>query len=1394
MSNLTSTATVTVNVNGQQARNTLNQLRVNAQNLETAIAKAAAAGNKTELRRLRKELTDTKAQIRQMEAATMQVEQVLSRLDKATPKELQRTLSTLNKQLQSMERGSAAWKKQTEAIRRVKAEIAACNAQLREQEGFWSRFNRTMNDWQTTMMGAIAAMTGLIMAGRAAVKAFAEMDEQLANTGKYTGMARSDVEKLNEVFKNMDTRTSREQLNLLAQEAGRLGKTTLEDVQGYVEAADIINVALVDLGEGATQTIAKLTNIFRVDEDLGTKEAMLSVGSAVNVLSQNCTASKQFLVEFTQRMAGVGAQAELSIPQLLAFGATLDANGQKTEMSASALGKLTMMLFQKPGEVAAQVGLDVQKFTETLKQSTNEGLLMFLQRIHDLGSKDGLAVLAPLFKDLGMDGVRMSQVLGTLAEHLDMVRWEQEEANKAFNEASSASHEYQIFNNTVQAGLDKAKKRISELSIELGEKLLPIMRHVYSSTSMTLRFLSAMVSFIIEYKTAIITVTAAIAAYTVAVNASNIAFKAHYAWLVITQGAQKALAATTATLRTAWVLLQMGMAKLQGNYARLSLLQTELNAAMSANAFGLMAAAAVALVAVLVKVTQRLREAAQAQHILNDLKKEAKKNAQEEIDRINTLVEAARNENLTMKERQQAVNNLNKIIPNYNAQIDATTGKLREGTKALKDYIAQLIRKYEVEGAREAIKKASAEIADLRIQQEEAREGLGAAKKNMQQVLDSQRDANGNPRPQTSMGAVAPHSVHAQMGAGSEISAYESKINDLERQIQGKQAVIDRVKKVYGTDIQRAELADPGVVDTSGGNGGGGGGHSGSGGSSGSGRGGTGKGGSTKTEDKFKAEDEWKKQQEALNRIAYAKGEKDLVEYQKRIEEIEIEYNEKKLAHTDLTQTERLTIQAAYYEALEKQLKSEEKRAIEIEQTAYDEQLAILKQRYIDGEISEKTYNEASEQLEIAHLQARVKLYHEGSKEYLQAQAALQDKLLANQKRHQQELEAAKKKHADAMAKVKDDVFGDNPQERQMKFTTDYVLLGQVYAAELKAAGNNAKEKLRIEKAYQKAVLALREKYNIKGREENKRSLKEWNEDVLDFLDSDLGKSIEGSIDTLVNNMQAIFQQLSTIIQAELEIQTAQIDKRYEREISLAEGNNYKVKQLEKQKEAEKVKAKKEANKKMFAMEVIQAVAQTASAALNAYSSAAAVPMVGYILAPIAAAAAIAAGGLQIAAIKKQQQASEAQGYARGGFTPRGPRDQEVGVVHAGEWVASQELLANPAARAVIETMDLAQRTNTIGALSAEDVSRTITAPTVLAGRATQAAERPQRVVVENSVDNSASVATMQNVAEVIGSLKKRLDEPFVTVNSVTGELGIKQAQDEYARLMRNKTPKSRRS
>lgn len=1375
MSELNTKATVTLNVNGQQAEETLQKLRANALNLESAIAKAAAAGNKTDLKRLRRELTDTKRQIREIESATQQVENVMRHLDKATPKELQKTLATLNKQLDLIERGTPAWDAHCAKIKMVKAEIQAVNMHLRDNESFWSRFNRVMNDWQTTIMGAVAAVTGLVLAGRSAVKAFAEMDEELANTRKYTGLTVDEVNELNDAFKNMDTRSSRAQLNELAQEAGRLGKNTIEDVKGYVEAADIINVALVDLGNGATQTIAKLSNIFGVEKDMGTRDAMLSVGSAVNVLSQNCTASKQYLVEFTQRMAGVGAQADLTIPQLLAFGATLDANGQKTEMSASALGKLTMMLFQKPGEVAAQVGLDVEKFTEVLKTSTNDGLIMFLERIQQLGSKDGLAVLAPLFKDLGMDGVRMSQVLATLAEHLDMVKWEQEEANKAFREATSASHEYEIFNNTVQAGLDKAKKRISELSIELGEKLLPIMRHVYSSTSLTLRFLSLVVDFVIKYHKEIISSVAALTAYKIAVNAVNIAMKIHHGWIVLTQTAHKAGAAVMATYRTAVLYCSVAYNKLTGNLERAAAAQRALNTAQKANLWGLIAAAIAAVIVYLIQYEKELSQEQKIEKEMKGIKAEATKQMEDERLQLNLLREAAMNENLTLDERKKAIDKLNEIIPDYNAYLDETSGKYVENKAALDEYINSLVRKYEIEGAEDKLKAIGKAKADLNLDKNTKQteksdlEKQASAAKVSNSKQPQQATGHGRSAVDTDLGYIY-DTANASWDAA--IEKKQAEIDAIDKQLREQEALEKQIMEVYGKDLQKAAISQPTpVVDNSDPdfvipNG-------------------------DESKDKFAAEKEWKEREDALNRIAYAKGEKSYLAYMQRMNEIEIEFNQKKLKHTDLTETERLTIEASYYEALKKQSDAAHKQTIEEENASYNEQMAVLKQKFIDSEMTYEVYEEAIEQLEITHLNNLKSLQEEGSKERLNTEKQLQDKLLANQRKHQKEYEAAEKKHQDQLAKMKASYFGDNPQERQAKFDADMVLLKEVYNAELAAAGDNAKEKLRIEEAFQKARLALMRKYNIEGADENMNFLEKWNESVIDFLDSDLGSAISGSIDTLVSGMASIFQQMTTILQAELEIQTSNIERRYDREISLAEGNNFKVKRLEKQKEAEIAKAKKESNRKMFAMQVFQAVAQTASAAINAYSSAAAVPMVGYILAPIAAGMAIAAGAMQVAAIKKQQQASEAQGYSKGGFTKDGAVDEIAGVVHAGEWVASQSLTKNPRTRPLIEALDYAQRTNTIGSINSEDVSRSITAPAILAQSAQNQA--PQRVIIENNTTVPAASPEGKELAEVLTSLKQRLDEPFITVNSVTGDTGMKQAQDEYERLIRNKTPKYRR-
>lgn len=142
------------------------------------------------------------------------------------------------------------------------------------------------------------SVTGITQTIRKSVEDFAQMEEEMADVRKYTGLADAAVRDLNEDLKRMDTRTSREQLNRLAGSAGRLGKDAKKDILEFVEAGDMINIALGDdLGDGAIEKVGKLAMAFGEDKKKGLKGAMLSTGSAINELVQNSSAMGGFLVE-----------------------------------------------------------------------------------------------------------------------------------------------------------------------------------------------------------------------------------------------------------------------------------------------------------------------------------------------------------------------------------------------------------------------------------------------------------------------------------------------------------------------------------------------------------------------------------------------------------------------------------------------------------------------------------------------------------------------------------------------------------------------------------------------------------------------------------------------------------------------------------------------------------------------------------------------------------------------------------------------------------------------------------------------------------------------------------------------------------------------------------------
>ena len=1285
---------VSLRINGKDAENELSRLKQEVDSLRTAFVKAGEAGDRAMAEKFRKEIKKTEAEIRKMESGTKACQRVFAQLDKASPADLQRALKFLNSELKNIERGSAAWTAQTEKIRRVKAELDKVNAELRQSEGMFARMKNTVNDWGASIAAGAAAMAGLVAAGKAAVEAYAEMDQEMANVRKYTGMTAEQVNHLNEEFKKMDTRTSREALNQLAQEAGRLGKQSEEDVLGFVRAADKINVALDDLGEGATLTLSKLTNIFGDEERLGTERSLLAVGSVINELSQNSTASAPYLAEFAQRLAGVGAQAHMTIPEIMGFAAVLDSQGQKLEMSSTAVSKVIMNLFKSPEKIAKATGMAVTEFAETCKRSTNEGLLMLLNRLHELG---GIDTLAPVFADMGENGARASAVLAALAGNVDMVRQQQEAANVAFQEAISIDKEFTVQNTTVQADLEKKKKLFREHAVELGEKLLPVMGHFHSSTSMAMKALSIMIDFVQEHGRVLAGLAAGVAAYTVAVKSAT-----------AVETAYNAVKKAGIALQTAW---------------------NAVTAASPLKWFAFVLGTATAAFAIFSK---RLKETTILQKTFDDTSKKISEQYMAQKSKIDMLNDTLRDESIALSERRKALEELKSIVPEYHASLTDEGRLINDNKKAIENYTKALEKQIQLQ-------VYSEKLQELYRQKMAAEDNLATSQQAYDEAVADARDNGNRVQIRTSSGVAGP--------AGGTENSYSVAVRVRTENLQAAKDELGEIEEAIDAIKQRMKGSS--ILDSGAGTGN-------------TPAGGDG-GGTVGTAAAQTLADEWKKKEEATNKIAYLQGTKDFKAYTERQLAIEVEYWQKKMNEAKAGSTEYLTAQASYLEAQKKQTEQAAGQTLQTEQQRYAEERAILQQRYADGEMSNRAYQLALEQAELTHLQNIVNLYEEGSAERLAAQDKYQKASLKYQKQHATEAEKIQERLKRAFFSKHSGVTD------QASYETDKLNLDALYS-ELSAQASTNQQKLALDRAYREARYQLAKQYNDKEGAAAIDSLRSASDSLVEWLDSEGYQAFSQSFSTIVSGMCDIFSSLTDLIDAETELQTAKIEKKYERELAAAGGNKRKVAQIEAEKEKEIAAVKNEAEKKKYAMQVTAAIAQTAISAINAFSSAAAIPVVGFIMAPIAAAMAVAAGAIQIATLKKQRDAALAQGYATGGYTRPGGKYEPAGIVHAGEWVASQELLANPTAAATIAALNEAQRTNTIGSLQRPVL------PSISQSPAQQSAKSSA------TISQSAS-----SESAVLEKLNKRLDEPFVTVNTVTGDRGILRAQKKYDQLMKNK-------
>lgn len=481
----------------KQLRQAISEL--NNQLDEMTMNDPARDGIKKQIEMLSSELNQTKAE-------TIDVSNILSRLPHASLKELNQAAKQLKEEMEALDTTTQDYAKRQADYINIKQRIDDINDGLRTQEGlFSSTIKRLANYvavyWSFNQVSSI--LKGVFSENM-------KLSDSLADIRKTTGLTTEEIDELSTEIDSIDTRTGREELAKLAYEAGKLGYSAKENVLEFVKAGDQIQVALgEDLGAEAIKNLMKLNDILGTTKTLGIERALLATGSAINELGQSSTANEEYLVDFSQRLGGIAAQAKLSMPELLALAGTSDALAQSSEVAATALNKVFSTLLSDTEQVARAAGVGYEALKKVLDTSTMDAFLMVLDGLSKKGA--GLGALAPLFKDLGSDGARLNQVLAAMTKNTEMLRTQLNIANEAYSEATSVTDEFNIKNETAAALWERMGNTLKELWVnssvaDVLKSTLSLLNDMVQALGRNRHIADALASSVIALAVAIATV------------------------------------------------------------------------------------------------------------------------------------------------------------------------------------------------------------------------------------------------------------------------------------------------------------------------------------------------------------------------------------------------------------------------------------------------------------------------------------------------------------------------------------------------------------------------------------------------------------------------------------------------------------------------------------------------------------------------------------------------------------------------------------------------------------------------------------------------------------------------------------------------------------------------
>lgn len=717
-----------------------------------------------------------------------------SKTGRANITELRQAYKQLEEELNLINTKSEEFANRQKELKNLKKVIDDATGAANKQSGAWHTALKNL----TAYVGMFAVFDQVKTYFVDLFRLNMKFADQLTDIRKVALSTTDEIANLSRELAKIDTRTSLEELNRIAYAGAKLGIQTQGGTMalaGFVRAADQVNVALKeDLGEEALTSLAKITEVMGLVDKYGVEKAMLKTGSAIFRLAATSTASSDKIVDFSNRMLALGEQAALTTPDILALGSAVDSMALEPEVAATAFGKLVTELRKGTSPIEKSLGIATGSLKKMIE--SGRGMDAILTIFRKMGETKNVFALDGLFKDLGSDGARLVKTMVTMASKNGMLTKAVEESNKAFNDGTAVTVEYNMQQETAMAYMERANNLWEKQFVSSSAAAGPVHDIAQAWFELT-KELTSSLGFMTEVKLAIGLIFASVKMLlnilpTLISMLSMAGLAGAFAYVL--DYAQK-LSFASASLSVVW-------AKMVSTFNKLSLVK-------QAGVFGGIIGLLGILVVKLAEYTSSLNQASAGQRVLNEVQEEGKRKAMEEQEQLTRLHNVMKDTSASMKLRIDAMNQLNSAIPGLNAKINTETGAVKENTRAWDANFTRLQKYYELEGAR-------SKLAELGRQKVDA-------------ILDLQKkeDAYANSKVQTptgshiqtSGGAMMPSQVQGAIGQAGQRAAAKSARDKAQRRLDDVVAQENALRDKFGAELDVAtgkETGTPQHIDETG--------------------------------------------------------------------------------------------------------------------------------------------------------------------------------------------------------------------------------------------------------------------------------------------------------------------------------------------------------------------------------------------------------------------------------------------------------------------------------------------------------------------------------------------------------------------------------------------------